>query len=366
MQQDLEKTPTQLDICFSEKCNLNCDYCFVNKTSTDILDFETISSAVNTFFALAGENKTITFTTSESFLYPILFKKSVKYIYNEAARRKINVQVVATTNGVLFDEKMRKFVSMLDEDKFTLNFSLDGKARSHDAHRKVRGDSAQSSFNKAIANFNAYDKKHLVRIITTITPSEVAFLEENMEFILSQGFNSVDLFPQMFAIWNQQEQILLKENLSRIITNLNGGKWQGKNLRLLNRLWGTSPYAKILLGSDGAFYLFEWILPLKYEDRAIYKIGDLNNLNMDKRGAMFDFLFEKARQKNGEKCCSCKFNKFCANPLPLYLWATHNRMDFHLYFKNFCQLSHIMINSSGLLENKNILDKIEWSKSLGI
>jgi len=68
---------------------------------------------------------------------------------------------------------MREFVLSLDPKRFTLNFSLDGTEKSHDAHRKFRGGKhAGSTFDAAIANFSAYPRRDLVRVIMTIAPSE--------------------------------------------------------------------------------------------------------------------------------------------------------------------------------------------------
>lgn len=358
----MHEFPSQLDICFSEICNLDCDYCFVNKTSAEILDFKTVASAVDTFFALGGKSKTITFTTSEPFMHPQLFKRSVEYIFKEADRVGIDVRLVATTNGVLFNRKMREFAASLDE-RFTLNFSLDGRAESHDAHRKVSGNKGESSFALALANLNAYPKKSAVRVITTVTQTEAGILWENIDYIFSQGFRNIDIFPRMFTFWSEEQRAVLQLQLVRIVEDFNQERWKDCDLRLLNRLWGDTYYAKTLLGSDGNFYLFECMLALAYPDRKRYMVGNAQKLNVAKRTALIDFLFAKLEQKSKNKCGTCQRGSFCASPLPLYLWAVHNKKDFNLYFENFCQLATIMVDLSGKIAKKNKLDKERWGNS---
>lgn len=353
--------PSQMDICFSEKCNLNCDYCFVNKTSEDILDLPTIKNAVDTFFSLPNKEKTVTFTTSEPFLYPDMFIGSVKHIFEQAGKKGINISVIATTNGVLFTEKIRNFVAGLD-DRFTLNFSLDGNMQSHDAHRRFKGNSKNSSFKKAIENFEKFHQRKNVRVICTITPETAKFVQKNLEFIFSKKFANIDVFPQMMAIWPKTNQAELQNGLINVVNDLNAGKIKG-NLRLLNRLWGATHYAKILLGSDGKMYLFEWVLPLKYEQRSAYVIGDCKKINMAKREALFEFLFAEIEKKTGDRCASCSNRSFCANPLPLYLWSVHNSKDFDSYFDNFCQMAKSMIDASNKNKNKNKSDSYKWEKS---
>lgn len=354
--------PSQIDICFSEKCNLNCDYCFVNKTSEHELTFEQVKKALDQFFLLPNKEKTVTFTTSEPFLHPELFKNSVEYAFKKAKSENVDIKVIATTNGVLFNKKMRDFVGTLDDDRFTLNFSLDGDMVTHDAHRKFNGNGGASSFEKAIANFKEYEKRDRVRVITTITPAEVKHLKENVQFILGQGFKNIDLFPQMLTLWPQKNLRELQGQLAEVVKMFN--KKKGVNVRLLNRLWGVTHYAKILLGSDGMFYLFEWILPLEYSQRKSYQIGSEKTLHMEKRRALFMLLFENIKKKIGGKCEKCTYKTFCANPLPLYLWCLHNKKDFNVYYSNFCSIAKTMIQMSKLVKDKNLSDSHKWEKHL--
>lgn len=356
--------PSQMDICFSEKCNLNCSYCFVNKTSTDVLDLKTVKKAINTFYLLPNNDKTITFTTSEPFLYPDMFMGAVNYIFLEAKKRKINIRVVATTNGVLFNKKMQDFVATLD-NRFTLNFSLDGDKRSHDAYRKFKGQSHDSIFEKAMCNFDQFLERRNVRVIATITPKNAKQVGNNAQFIVKKKFKNIDIFPQMFVVWPEKDLGALKSGLNKLVNDFNDGKING-NLRLLNRLWGSTHYAKILLGSDGKFYLFEWVLPLKHEQRKVYIIGEAGKINMQKRQALFELLFEKIENKTKHKCVLCKNKFFCSNPLPLYLWCIHNNKDFAVYFENFCQVAKTMIDASKKIKHKNKLDSDKWKKNTSL
>lgn len=361
MKVDTKKIPSQLDICFSEKCNLDCDYCFVNKTCSESLNFEEVKRGIDAFFLLEGKDKTVTFTTSEPFIYPQLFKRTINYILKEAKKKDLNISIIATTNGVLFNSEMRKFISLLDSEIFTLNFSLDGMSKSHDAHRKTKR--GEPSFAKAMKNMKEYSLKHLVRVITTVTPSEISSLERNIEYIFSLGFRNIDIFPQMFTIWNDDCLRKLKNGLSEIAKRANKGEFKDNNIRLLNRLWGDTYYGKILLGSDANFYLSECLLPLKYTNRTPYIIGKNDNLNLTKRNAIFDLIFARIRNKHNNKCALCRYQKFCADPIPLYLWSMHEGKDFKLYFSNFCKISEIMIESSAMMKNKNVLDKKQWNKN---
>lgn len=358
--------PSQMDICFSEKCNLDCDYCFVNKTSEEELDYETIEKAINTFYELPGNDKTITFTTSEPFIYPDLFISAVNYIFKQAEKKGINISVVATTNGVAFDKKMQDFVSKMDE-RFTINFSLDGDAKSHNAHRKTKTKGAKNSFDLAWDNFRSFslnkERKCSMRVISTISPSEVEFLEDNVDFMIGNNFPYIDLFPQMLTLWSEDDIKKLKKGLADVIEKYNENN--AINFRLLNRLWGSSHYAKILLGADGNFYFFEWVLPLKEVDRKGFIIGNAGKIDLKKRKKLFELLFLKFIKAVSDKCRKCEHGHICANPLPLYLWSVYNGKKFSEHFENFCKIADVMIVSSKAIKNKNKLDDKKCQKNKG-
>lgn len=352
--------PSQLDVCFGEKCNLDCDYCFVKKTSKKVLNIKTIKNAVYTFFKLPGKNKTITFTTSEPFLYPDLFKNSVIYANLEAQKYKINLNIIATTNGILFNDKMQKFISDLGEN-FTLNFSIDGSKESHNAHRKIKGKSTKTSFDLAWENIAKFKrKKGIMRVILTVTTSELLVLRKNLDFLKNNSFSHVDIFPQMFYLWKDDDIKILKEIIKEIIRDNN--KTGKIDIRILNRLWGASRYSKILLGSDGNFYAFEWVLPLKESQRKSFIIGSSKNINIEKRKNILELLFEKTAKTINYRCNFCEYKSFCSNPLPLYLWSIYNKKNFTEYFNSFCNLAKVMIGVSKEIKNKNDVDGEKWKK----
>jgi sulfatase maturation enzyme AslB (radical SAM superfamily) len=354
--------PAQLEICFSEKCNLDCDYCFVTKTSPYILTITKLKKAVDIFLSMSQTEKTVTFNTSEPFLHPELFIESINYIFKKADELKVKLKIVVTTNGIFFDSRMQQFVASLDE-RFTLNLSLDGERDSHDAHRKIVGGG--SSFEKGMINFEKFAEKENVRVISTIAPDVAKYVGRNINFIFGKKFNKIDIFPQLFKLWSEDNLKELAVEMTKLINRVNLDKGN-RDLRLLNRLWGATDYASILLGSDGKFYLFEWVLSLKYEKRTPYLIGDVNKINLEKRQALFGLLFEIVKQKTNNKCATCEQCSFCSNPIPLYLWCLDNKQDFGVYFENFCKLARVMIKLSEKLKNKNKLDLKKWKQAVDL
>lgn len=350
--------PSQMDICFSEKCNLNCKYCFVKKTSPAKISFSSAKKAVDIFLKFPPQSKTITFTTGEPFLYPKLFQKIVDYILKEAKEKKIDLRLITTTNGTLLNKRIIKFLRERMANNFILNISLDGKQKTNDAYRQFYS-LEKSVFASSWENFKILSKENInVRVISTITPDCVGQIKENIEFLLGSGFKKIDLFPQMFTFWSDKALSELSEGIHWAVNFFNKNYKNGYDLRLLNRLWGKSHYAKILFASDSQFYLYEWVLPLLYKSRKKYIIGNLREgISLAKRQALFNMLNKKIIKKNNGKCLLCKYQNFCANPIPLYMWSIYHGKNFGKYFDNFCKIAKIFIDFSEKLKNKSETDK---------
>ena len=340
--------PTQLDIVFTEKCNQQCDYCWVDKSSPKILDFSSIKRAINIFLGFPIKEQTITFTTTEPLIFPDLYKKTVDYILSQARNKEI-IHLATTTNGLKLCGTVRDFIiDKLNKYKnFKLNISIDGMQKSHDAHRKLKGNRDISSFSLSWQNFLSLPRSNNLRVIFTITPSEVNLFRENIDFLLKNDFRNIDIFPQVFTLWPRTTLNKLKKEFKSLINYLNNQTIKYYcNLRLLNRLWGTSHYAKLLFGSDAKFYLFEWILFLPYPKRKRCIIGDTKKLNLKKRLMIFSELFNKFIYAVNGECLRCDYRNFCAFPLPLFLKFNHNKYDFLKYFKNFCLIAKLFVGFS--------------------
>ena len=344
--------PSQMDIVISEQCNQACDYCWVFKSSSQVLKFSIIRKSVDRFLDFPLPEQTITFTTSEPLIHSGLYKKSIDYIVSKMNRKRINI--ITTTNGILLNKSIRVFLSNYISqysDRFYVNISLDGNASSHDAHRKVKIPADKSAFELSRENFSLLPKKN-VRAICTVTPSEVSSLKNNIDFIFKNGFCDIDLFLQMFIYWKPNQLKEINTALNSIISRINKDRNNNYSLRLLNRVWSSSQCAKILLGSDGNFYLFEWVLILPYAERKKYIIGNAKKgINLKRRIGLFSELFQQVALATNQACINCEFNDSCGLPLSLYIWCRYHNKNFKKFFNSFCKIAKIFVVFSEKLKN---------------
>ena len=120
------------------------------------------------------------------------------------------------TNAVLLEQK---HIDFFKKHKFQLAISFDGKKITHDKFRKFRD--GKGSFDTVVKNlaflFQNF-KKQDVAANVGIVPSEVGRLFDNYKYIISLGFDTVNLEPIYgFEIWDEKNQKEFGKQIKKII-----------------------------------------------------------------------------------------------------------------------------------------------------
>ena len=108
-------------IHLTDKCNLNCTYCYENKKSNDI-DFENIKLIVDNEIKKEAKSTIIYFYGGEPLLQRKLIEDTIEYVKSKKSKTKFFYGI--TTNGILLDEK---FVRYMKKNRFVnIAYSIDG------------------------------------------------------------------------------------------------------------------------------------------------------------------------------------------------------------------------------------------------
>jgi len=349
--------PDQMEICLSERCNFECDYCFMNKSCSENLSFEGAAKGVEHFLSSGRKIVTITFNSGEPLINFKILKKVIGYIFSRSEELNIQARIVVTTNCLLLNRKIFDYFSK--DKRLMLNISLDGMKDFHDKHRKIKGRERVSSFDMIWNNISNITKEG-IRVISTVTPENISHISDNLEFLMRNGFRKFDIFPQMFTVYNKGQLEIFKEQIDHVNSIILKEKFNGTDtdIFLTNRVWGRTCYNKILLGSDGRFYLFDAITILPYEKRENYAIGDIHRgINYRKRVELFNSIIKDVNGSANYKCSSCKLYGMCLLPIPLYLWCKDRGKPFMKYLNSFCKIAEILISLN--VQNKLIMNEAQ-------
>ena len=187
-------------ICVTQRCNLNCVYCYQKHDSKD-MDFETAKKCVDYIF----DNVPKQFNAVEiDFIggEPLVRFDLLKQIFNYVCDKKVQIPYLlfATTNGTLLDDEMKKWFTER-KDYFVLGLSLDGTPETHNHNRSNSFSKIDIEFFKK--NWPFQDVK------MTLSEFSLEHLAENIKYLHSLGYKSisgVNLFEGSFD-WNQEKFI---------------------------------------------------------------------------------------------------------------------------------------------------------------
>lgn len=230
-------------IYVTERCNLNCKYCFVKKGERD-LDFETGKKAVDFLLKTSSAGKEplyISFFGGEPLLNFPVIEKLVQYCSRK--RRKFEYAVV--TNGVLLDDKILGFFK---KHRFVIILSIDGNREAHDKSRPTRnGESSFDLLEKNLKSLSQYPYSKTPRI--TFREETIPFLYESVSFLFEKGFTHIGLSGIDRESWSEKELKALKGELEKI-----ADFWLGK-IEEGVFLW-ISPFCDYMLAFENPYYPF--------------------------------------------------------------------------------------------------------------
>ncbi len=312
-----------INICIqiSNACNMNCSYCFGNKTFNNRISITNIKKYLDMIFDyfLDAEKYFIDLSGSgEPLLHKDIIAFVSEYAKNKSDEIKKEIIVNLVTNGLLLDEKTAKFL----QDNYVLfGVSIDGNEKTHDSLRKDINNN--TTFNRVISNIDQIEHKDYVGCACTIT-NKTFDLVDSLKFFKTR-FKTISYKPvrsKQFGIkgealkqwkleYNKLCQCLkteLRQNdLTTIKCLLNGDDYFGKfllrtilKLKVLNRC--DAGLGRLSLSNDGNIYCCPALS--NYDE---YKIGDLESgLNKSK----LENVFYKLLNKN-TKCQNCSFSFQC-------------------------------------------------------
>ena len=190
-------TPT---ICVTQKCNLNCIYCYQKHDSRN-MSLETAKKCIDYIFENIPERYhavEIDFIGGE----PLLCFDLLTQVYDYVNSKNVNIPYVffATTNGTVLDDEMKKWFTER-KDTFVLGLSLDGTPETHNHNRS-------NSFSKIDIEF--FQKNWPFQDVKmTLSEFSLEHLAENIKYLHSLGYKSisgVNLFEGSFD-WSQEKFI---------------------------------------------------------------------------------------------------------------------------------------------------------------
>ena len=208
---------TKLWIYTNYDCILRCSYCVAEshpKAPRRELPLATVKKIVDEADELGFEG--IYFTGGEPFI--------LNEIYEMLAYASARLPTTVLTNAMLFGNGRLKKLVEINNEKLFIQVSLDGSRPEH--HDPYRG---QGSWQKTVDGIGKLRKSGLrIRLSTTETPANTAYLQEICDFRRSLGIADDDhiIRPLAKRGYSQAGMVVGKHNLVPEMTiNAEGVYW---------------------------------------------------------------------------------------------------------------------------------------------
>lgn len=263
----------------TEKCNLNCDYCFFKREGKKNLKF---SQALSLLRMLpANKNYDFVISGGEPLLCWNFVKDLIEYVRIYHSESKITLQ----TNLYFLSVQKIKF---LKENNVIIEPGIDGGFLTNFRHRKSLD---RESFNKCIKNLELLIKYKLTLTPTmTVHPQETKYMFNNFRELVSLGLSAIEVHPAFLAEWKEKEA---SEFIKQYVRILEYEKNEHKYLVCKDYSFKIDFFLDLVIRPDG-FVLPNWTyLPFPYELQKDFFIMKLTNKEI--------YIFEKNLKEYLEK-----------------------------------------------------------------
>ena len=337
-------------MCFTDKCTLDCDYCFFRYRSGRMtLPFERMKVLFDKF----PRNKKYRFIFSGG--EPLMEWEIVKQITGYIKKRFLNISLVLQTNGIFMDLEKVKF---LKENNFTVEYGIDGTFVANFRHRKGL---SEASFGKILDSINLILKNNLpVNPTMVVSPDQVKDIFENFLFLVSLGLYSIDVHPALLAPWKRKDIPLYLEGYKKV-TNFE----LERRAFLVNKDYNDysllkGPYLDLIIMPDGGI-LPNWVYllttPSLKKKYSIFKIcKDEVLCNYGSLG----FILKK--YLNFFKKPKVTYRDFSNFNVEIFLKEMNDRLSLQ-YYKNYRQICEgirkidqiVLVNTKWQKEKKKLI-----------
>lgn len=341
-----EDTLFRLVLNVTNKCNLNCKYCYADggnySSSECLMSKETAKAAIDLFYSRYKGIKVIQFFGGEPLLNEPVIRFTCEYITElyEAGKIDFLPQFGTISNGTIYSDQLAETISKYN---ISITFSIDGPEKIHDRMRVYKNGSG--SFGKIMNNMEKYNQfsvfpasaevtynaRHIesdYSVIDTIKYLKDELNIPNVHIVPVSGDDSVDFKLDNRDSFNDAVDEAFKEKseknkdysftyLSRIIKSL---KLRKSNKYLCEA--GISNYSVSCKGDIYPCFMFTDVEKFKmgniYDDIPIFDDPVFKEMKA---------RFKSFSKYKYEKCKNCFNNRICSGCLGTNYFNSNDIQD---------------------------------------
>lgn len=202
---NIKQIPSMYTIHITNRCNLQCKYCFANSATANNIDMDkkTIKLIIKRLASLSIKRLCIDFHGGE----PLLRFDLIEYALSICDQLLTDKEVVYTiqSNATLITDEMCR---VFQQRNFVVGISLDGPLKIHDSNRV--SSTGIGSFNKVIDKLELLKKYNIPYSIISVVTNPLD-MYDIYQFFLQEKITKIKLIPVMPQGRAKKEMIDLEE-----------------------------------------------------------------------------------------------------------------------------------------------------------
>lgn len=266
----MTSAPSHLTVYLSGICNFRCGYCRSRFPGPPIAR-PRLLAGLDSFLALPGAGKKVSFLGGEPLLHPALLRAAVERLRSKGGPA---LPLQLFTNGALLTRSMAAFLA---RNGVRVVVSVDGAPDLNDAARRPASGAA-SAFRSALRAARLCGGAAASMVVT---PAGARRLASSLAALRAAGFKSLAWAPDVSALWDRGGLRALRagaaEAAALYLGELAAGEaWEVANiyeLLALRRGQGLPACSNITLAPDGCFYPCDKLLSGGLKAAAPFRCG---------------------------------------------------------------------------------------------
>ena len=300
----------ELVFYLTNKCNMQCRYCYQGEKSDKTMTFETAKVSIDKAVQ-NNELVTVSFFGGEPLLNKQLLYDIVNYCEKLKKQTKHQILYSITTNGTLADYE---FVKFCKKNKILVGISIDGNKESHDLNRMTKDGSSTYEKTLDCAKMCLKEKVNTMAL-PVICTNNVKKVAENVEYLIRFGFKEITCNFNYNDSWNDDSLKVLKEQYKQIEDIYMRELKSGNHVKIypidkkINLLINENAFCnencnrdRTCVDSDGKYYPC-----IQFVGKEKYCIG--NTLDGENRKKRLELIKERVTSKT--PCEDCKLKRLC-------------------------------------------------------
>jgi sulfatase maturation enzyme AslB (radical SAM superfamily) len=253
---------TSLTLVLTAACNLRCTYCYQTLKREGRMSWNTARTAVDCLLGSAGPSPGLALTGGEPLLAYSTLRRVVERV-RAAGPIGRATRITLLTNGTRLGDAQARFLAA---NRVSVRISIDGGP----AAQRSRGAWTARWLDQLLDDLrhrHRYWFTRRVSVSATVTPENVPFLADSIEYLLRKGVRAIEVAPAIGPApgWDHRLRTVLNAQVARIFeTSLEIYRRSGRvPLRLFQhgtRYRGSQPMCgiaegtRLVVNTDGNVY----------------------------------------------------------------------------------------------------------------